>query len=71
MTHNVGGVDRVIRIVIGLVALIAGFAVIESTGWRVVAIVVGAVALLTAFVGYCPLNRLLGINTCRQPGDRP
>lgn len=71
MIHNVGGVDRVIRIVIGVVALIAGFAVIESTGWQIVAIVVGAGVLLTAFVGFCPVNRLLRINTYRHRTDQP
>lgn len=66
LTPNVGGADKVIRIVVG-VALIA-FALLSNvdTTWKVVAGIVAAIALLTAFVGFCPINKLFGINTCRH-----
>lgn len=65
LTRNVGGADKAIRIVVGIVltALIL-FADLSAT-WQIVAGVVAAIALVTAFAGFCPLNRLLGINTCR------
>ena len=64
MSTNIGMVDRVARIVIGL-ALIAfaipiGFA---PTGWNWIGWI-GVVPLLTAFVGFCPLYALLGVSTC-------
>ena len=66
MTCNVGGLDRVIRVALGVVfLLLAGF-VIETTLWRIVLLVLAAVALVTAFVRYCPLNQALGLNTCTQ-----
>jgi len=60
---NEGGLDRVIRIVI---ALIAGYAGYRLGGtWGTVLYVVGAVALITGAVGFCGLYALLGINTCK------
>ena len=64
MSTNVGGIDRVLRIVIGL-ALIA-YAIplgMPKTGWNWVGWI-GVIPLLTAVVGSCPLYSLLGINTC-------
>ena len=64
MNKNVGGLDRIIRITVGL-ALIAAAATgtIGLWGW------VGVVPLLTGAMGWCPPYALLGLNTCsvKQP----
>jgi hypothetical protein len=59
MIKNVGGLDRTIRITMGL-ALIAAAATgtIGLWGW------VGVVPLLTGSLGWCPPYTLLGLNTC-------
>lgn len=59
MKRNLGTLDRVIRIVIG-VALIAAAATgqIGWWGW------LGIIPLGTALIGNCALYSLLGINTC-------
>lgn len=59
MKSNVGGIDRVLRIVLGL-ALIAMtlMGTIGVWGW------IGLVPLLTGVIGACPAYALLGINTC-------
>lgn len=56
---NVGGIDRALRVVIGI-ALIAMTltGTIGVWGW------IGIVPLLTAAFGTCPLYSLLGMNTC-------
>lgn len=64
MTKNVGGIDKILRIIIGL-ALIAyaiplGF---SKTGYNWVGWI-GVVPLLTAFMGNCPLYSILGVSTC-------
>jgi ABC-type polysaccharide/polyol phosphate export permease len=59
MTANVGSVDRILRIVVGLV-LIAMVFVGPQTPWGWV----GVIPLLTALVGFCPAYRLIGLNTC-------
>ncbi|MDX1320612.1 MAG: DUF2892 domain-containing protein [Oceanospirillum sp.] len=57
---NVGSVDKILRIVVGL-ALIAIVFVGPQTPWGWI----GVVPLLTALLGFCPLYRLIGLNTCR------
>lgn len=59
MSCNVGGVDRIIRIVIGL-GLIA-FAVITRQWWGLI----GVVPLLTAAIGWCPLYLPFKLSTCK------
>jgi hypothetical protein len=61
MKANVGGFDRTLRIVIGIV-LIALFFVLQGPV-RYLA-VLGLVALGTGLLSFCPLYSVLGINTC-------
>lgn len=59
MKSNVGGIDRILRIVLGLVLIgLALTGTIGVWGW------VGVVPLATGFMSFCPLYPLLGINTC-------
>jgi hypothetical protein len=64
MSANVGSIDKVLRIVVGLVliafAIPLGF---PNTGWNWVGWI-GVVPIATAFMGFCPAYTLLGINTC-------
>lgn len=52
MKKNVGGIDKILRLIIGLVLLLVGFFMQMSTGLRVGAFVVAAIALITAFSGF-------------------
>ena len=61
MAANVGGIDKTLRIVVGLV-LIAAFFLLEGPA-RWVGLV-GPVALGTGLMNFCPLYSILGINTC-------
>lgn len=65
MKCNVGGIDRIGRIVVGIVLLIVGFAAPLALTWRAVVLVIAVIALATAFVRFCPANAALGINTCK------
>ena len=59
MKSNVGGIDRILRVVLGLALFgMAAFGVIGAWGW------IGLVPLLTAAMGYCPLYTVLGFSTC-------
>lgn len=64
MTSNVGGVERPIRIVIGILLVSLGAFGGLPAGAGVAAYVVGGIALITGAVGYCPGWALFGINTC-------
>jgi hypothetical protein len=61
MAANVGGIDRTLRIVAGIV-LIALYFVLEGPA-RYVGLL-GLVALFTGIFSFCPLYTVLGINTC-------
>ena len=59
MKLNVGGLDRLLRIVVGLVLIaLAATHVVGWWGW------LGVIPLLTGIVRFCPVYRLLGIRTC-------
>lgn len=60
MKANVGGVDKLLRIVVG-VALIAW----AATGGPVWAWI-GVVPLLTGVFNFCPLYAALGMSTCKS-----
>jgi hypothetical protein len=59
MTRNVGGIDRTLRIAIGL-ALFAAAATSTIGWWGYL----GLVPLLTGLIGWCPPYAIFGINTC-------
>jgi hypothetical protein len=61
MKANVGGIDKVIRIVAGLAILSLVFILEGSARWWGL---VGVVPLFTGFFGVCLAYALLGINTC-------
>ena len=61
MTSNVGGIDRLVRIVLGAVLIaLAVSGQVGVWGW------LGLVPLATGLLGWCPPYSLLGINTCKR-----
>ncbi len=62
---NVGGIDRVLRIVIGLAILGWGAYGWQTTGTFNLWALIGLVPLLTGLIGWCPPYSLLGISTCK------
>ncbi|OWU83883.1 hypothetical protein ATO6_15815 [Oceanicola sp. 22II-s10i] len=61
-SKNVGGLDRILRIVVGL-ALIAGFFLNTEASLRWVYLI-GIIPLVTGLVGTCPIYSLFGFSTC-------
>lgn len=61
-TTNVGTIDRIARIVLGL-ALLAGFFLNAEASMRWLYLL-GIVPLLTGIFSTCPLYSILGISTC-------
>jgi hypothetical protein len=59
MKFNVGGADRILRIVLGLVLVaLAATGTIGVWGW------IGVVPLLTGIFRFCPAYAMFGMNTC-------
>ena len=63
MKVNESGVDRIIRVVLGIILLALSFGSVVTGGLWIVVLVLGAVALLTGIVGFCPLYAMLKIRT--------
>lgn len=62
MTKNVGGIDRILRIVVGIVLIALVFVGPQSPwGW------IGVIPLATALIGWCPAYTIFGIRTCPAP----
>lgn len=59
MNSNVGGVDRVVRILAG-VTLVA-WAALGGPAWAWI----GVVPLATGLIGWCPAYLPLGMSTCK------
>ena len=64
--QNVGSIDRIIRIVLGLALIVIGFFVSGGTAGTIVG-VIGFISLLTGLAGRCPLYLLLKFST--RPGS--
>ena len=59
MQTNEGKLDRIIRVILGLV-LLSLIVTGPQTMWGLV----GIIPLMTGLVGFCPLYKLLGLKTC-------
>ncbi len=66
LPHNVGSVDKTIRLVAGL--LLAAFGIFGaglSSTVGIIALVVGAVLVVTGVVNFCPIFKILGISSVK------
>ncbi len=71
MKLNVGGNDRQVRIAVGIIGvLVAIFAVVPL--WKILGVIAAIIGLGTGFSRICPINAMLGVNTCEteEPGEK-
>ena len=66
MKKNMGGIDRIIRIIIAIVVGVLYYTGTISGTLGIVLLVLGIVFLLTSFINFCPLYTVLGINTGKK-----
>ena len=65
MSTNESTLDRIIRGVVGAVALVVAVVVGVGSVGGILLIVVGGILVVTAAVGFCPLYRILGLSTAK------
>lgn len=59
MNANVGGIDRILRILVGVILIaLAATGTVGAWGW------IGVVPLLTGLIRWCPLYLLFGFSSC-------
>jgi hypothetical protein len=61
MNKNIGNIERIIRIAIGLMILSLTFVGPQSL-W----VLIGILPLVTGLAGWCPPYAMLGISTCKK-----
>lgn len=64
MTKNMGNADRIIRILLAAVMAYLYFSGKVAGTFGLVLVILAAVFVLTSLVSFCPLYKLVGINTC-------
>jgi hypothetical protein len=69
MKKNMGGTDRILRIVLAVVFAVLYFTGTVSGTFGVVLLILGAVFLATSLISFCPLYLPFGINTCKVKKD--
>jgi hypothetical protein len=72
MIHrNLSTPDRLIRIILGVLMLAAGWSELTGGLWKIALQVFGWVPLVTGLAGWCPIYAMLGISTFKTRDHRP
>jgi len=69
MVKNVGTVDKIVRLIVGILALVGVF-LVSGTVLKVILGIVAILMFFTAITGYCALYQVLGISTCPTGGKK-
>ena len=65
---NVGMIDRVIRIIFGIILMYLFVGNMVAAPWSYLVALIGLILLVTGIVGTCPLYSILGMNTLGKKG---
>lgn len=65
MKTNMGGADRIIRVILAVVFAVLFFTGTVTGTFGIVLLVLGGVFLATSVISFCPLYTLVGMNTCK------
>ena len=60
MSINVGGLDRILRIIVGLALIAYAFYGAQPIAY------IGVVPLITGLIGICPIYSIFKIFTCKK-----
>ncbi len=65
MKKNVGSIDKIVRLIIAVIAAYAAFKGMVASPWDYVLYAVAGIMVVTSLIGSCPLFSIFGINTCK------
>jgi len=63
MKTNESNLERIIRVIIGVVLLVLGWGEIVTGGWGLAFKILGFIPLITGLVGFCPLYAIFKTST--------
>lgn len=64
MQNNMGTADRIIRVTLAAVVIFLYYSNIITGTLGIILLVLAGVFVLTSLIGFCPLYKLVGLNTC-------
>jgi len=67
MKTNMGTLDKVIRVIVGLLAGALVYYDVVGGVYSYILLTITAIFLLTSLIGFCPLYGIFGISTCSTP----
>lgn len=70
MKKNMGGTDRIVRILLAVVISVLYFTQTIGGTLGIVLLVLGGIFVLTSFISFCPLYAPFGISTCKAKGSK-
>lgn len=65
MSFNIGGTDRVVRMILGIALAAIAYFVIPPGVYATIAYIIAAIAFVTGLVKFCPAYAIFGISTCK------
>lgn len=69
MKTNESCADRGVRVVVGIIALVASFmwlGLMDANILGIIVAVVGGIMVLTGACGFCPAYKIVGLSTCKK-----
>jgi len=66
MKKNMGTIDKSVRIVLAIVAVVLFFTHVVSGVLGIVVLVLAGIFVLTSLISFCPLYWPFGISTCKK-----
>ncbi len=67
MTKNVGNIDKLVRLIIAVVLFILVYTdTVKGNTMQYVLLTLALIAALTSLLNFCPIYKVLGINTCKK-----
>jgi len=69
MKQNMGSIDRIVRIILAAVFGLLYFNGAVTGTLGIILLVLGGVFVVTSLVGFCPLYKIFGLNTCPRKAE--
>lgn len=66
MKRNLSGLDRIVRVLIFIIAAVLYLTNIITGTLGVIILLIGAALAITSFINWCPIYAAFGVSTCHK-----
>ncbi len=64
MKKNMGGIDKIVRLLVALLMVLAYFQGIVTGILGIILLIIAFIFVITSVISFCPIYLLFGISTC-------